>query len=867
VRQLIRIPASICLVLLLSTMWGYSETDASTSPESTKPLSLNKASYQEIQALPISADLAKEIWDHLYYQGPFNSIFDLRQIPGMDQTTFDRLKPLVRIDPPAVTDSRAERVRDAYDRLEELAIEEGASSSLAEEWIDRMVDPLNVNTATLDELESLENVSPIDALAIWRQVRDQGELQSARDLRSVTGLSSWGYRNARRYLGYQEPAPHMELHGRYQFLTYDTPYFSDEDEIIRWELVGNPRPDITHKLQLSLGRHWSGGLQYHRSFGENTSYFNDQGLRIPEMKGYVSGRDFQYGDLTLDRVVVGNYRVAFGQGLVIDNTDIWSPRFTGYGWNPRLHGVTPDLSRSQEYALRGIAVQTSWRDLTGIGFFSSDRKDAILNPDGSINRLVTLVPRIDYDIYPERWATLSGDTVDVPAFSGTQSMLDAVREVVIGGQIRYRIVPGIHVGLHAVEIMYDRPLHPTLGQPYWVHAQTEGKQDTLIQVYPLMDPTELDEIADTPQNAEALVEYHSDAESRLWSNARSARRLFGAEAAATIANVALQAEVAQLNTQGISNLTINDPMAAVMSAYLQYDVLNLLVLYRHYDLEFDNPYNRGFANYRRYKGATFEDSYYLRDETFGSLFVNNASPQAEDGVFVSSRFQVARSLILALELDDWTRLGDGIEYYRWVIKSTYRPIFPLQLYLRERFQARGNLNPFPTTGYDAIESRLEVRFSLSLRDRLDLLYTTSTTRWPPRPRLSGNLYPDGMFPVMGNQGNRAEAMGATVTHHVSDRLSFKAFGGIYHGFLWTFEDTDFTVLDGDGFRWWFAVVCRPTTGLALRAKVTMDNQLPITYVEARNQNEPVEPQPGYMYTADNVHSRNLTYRLQLLYFF
>jgi hypothetical protein len=121
--------------------------------------------------------------------------------------------------------------------------------------------------------------------------------------------------------------------------------------------------------------------------------------------------------------------------------------------------------------------------------------------------------------------------------------------------------------------------------------------------------------------------------------------------------------------------------------------------------------------------------------------------------------------------------------------------------------------------------------------------------------------------LSGNQGDRSEAIGATITHNVSEDLSFRAFGGIYRGFLWTFEDTDFTVLDGQAFRWWLAVNCRPKPGLALRMKVTGENQFPITNVAARDYNEPIEPEPGKYYTADNVQRRNLTYRVQLLYFF
>ena len=64
----------------------------------------------------------------------------------------------------------------------------------------------------------------------------------------------------------------------------------------------------------------------------------------------------------------------------------------------------------------------------------------------------------------------------------------------------------------------------------------------------------------------------------------------------------------------------DDPSAMVLNAYTQYDNVNFLILYRNYDLEFDNPYQRSFSNYQRYKTSIFEDTYWLEDPVYGFLY-------------------------------------------------------------------------------------------------------------------------------------------------------------------------------------------------------------------------------------------------------
>ena len=71
---------------------------------------------------------------------------------------------------------------------------------------------------------------------------------------------------------------------------------------------------------------------------------------------------------------MGNFRVAYGLGLVMDNTDYIHFRKTGFGFNKRLLGVHGDLSRSHEYKLTGAAVEGPAGPVNASFFVSSDKQ-------------------------------------------------------------------------------------------------------------------------------------------------------------------------------------------------------------------------------------------------------------------------------------------------------------------------------------------------------------------------------------------------------------------------------------------------------------------------------------------------------------
>ena len=854
--SIIRCIATVLLVLSLTAM-----------VQAEDKLDLNSATLEQLRALPLTEVQVQAVWNRLVYEGPFSSIYDVGELPEIDATTLIALRDVVRVNPPRPADERLQRIEDAYYRIETLGTEEGTNVGLVDEWIDRLLEPMNVNEATLDELMDLQNVSPADAVAIYNQVKRQGAIRGSRDLRSVPGLSDWGYRNARNYLGYEQMQLAGRLHGSYTFRAYNTPFFADEELAIDPDALVNPRPDVSHKLRLSYDRKYKGGVLWHRNLGEQTLYVNDGSLRLPEMKWFAGIEKQKHGLFRLDRAYVGNYQVSLGQGLVMESGDYFSPRYSGFGFDKRITGIAPDLSRSQEFTLRGGAFEGTAGQFKAVGFLSSQKKDAILNPDGSLNRLISLVPRSDTDIYPTAQKLANGDTVFVPAFEGTQSMLNAVTEVAWGGELAFRPLAGTSVGITATQFMYDRPLHPDFGQAYSYHAVTRTGQDTIVNIYPVIDPQERDEIADNDVNSEILAAYRSDDESAIWGGAKSVRQVLGLNLMTVVNNYSFQFEFAELQKQYTPLKLGDDPHALVASVHAQWNSLTMLAVFRDYDVAYDNPYCRGFSNYSRYNGTTYEDEFYLTNPQFAQLERNSAVPQAERGIYLAPRYQVSRPLIVDAEIDNWTRVADQADYYRWVAKITYRPVWPVLIRLRQKLQGRWNYNDVKETGFQTYENRVNVEFRLSRFDNIMLLYANGYTRFTPRPRLVGDPDPTGESPIDAQAVSPTEAYGLQLTHNFSQKLKARASWVVYDGFFWTFEDTDFQVLDGRAARWWFAISDRVSDAIAVHFKLTGNSTSPSTWIQSRDNNLYPEELPGYEYTGNNVASDNLSFRIQIDYLF
>ncbi len=795
-------------------------------------LDLNSASLGEISRLPISRDLAEAIVEYREYQGYFENFFELRKVKGMTPEVMARLRSLVATLPPEARDDALQRYDKGFRQVERFLSQEGASEELADELLDQLREPSDINDMTIYELMSYQNVSPVDAVAILRNRDRLGRIEGDRQLRNAPGLSYWGYRNLRDFIVYSPPSQKREIHGDLEYLTFNTPYnrAGDEQEILLGgqffqqgaEVLTSPNPAVLTKLRLRLGRTLKAGVLTHRQVGEADL--------TETVKGYVSYRSDRrklgsWGSRI--KVILGNYRVAFGQGLVMDNTDFFLPRKTGYGWNKRPQTVFGDLSRTDEFALRGAALEFDLGRLHAVGFVSRDRKDAVMNGDldgdgqpDSINRYILLTPRFEQEVLDANNGTFGGSI-----------RRDAFEETIRGGNLKFSLFPGTYVGVSGYEARYDKPFDP---------------QTTALFTRPDLLQA---------RDSELFRDYSS-------AGIGNFRRVVGAEFQAVYENVALQGEYAKLDASKkndfLEGVFSAAPEAFVLNGYVQYGDFNLFALYRNYGIGFDNPYARAFSNDTRYEQTLVGDPFRLNNELLSYLEVNTPQMKPERGLFITSRYRISRRLtITGLDFDQWTRVSDGQDMRRYTLRMEYQPIFPLRFRLRQRFSSRAEQITDDVRAFKSWDTRLEARLRLSSYDEMRFLYSATSTQFAPRPRLSeppNNPGGDSPLPQAGSPGH---ALQAQFRHNVNRNLMVMFSSLVYDGFLWNFEDNEFVLLDGKGFRNWLLIRSRLSPNLLLRFKMSHDNSLSGTNI-VYGRSVPI---------GDEVRGNETAFRLQLDYTF
>ncbi len=802
----------IFLLLIMSMACRVMAQDSVYTSENK--LDINNATLEEIEKLPVSRDLAKTIYERITYKGPLESIFELNQIPGVTSDMFGELRKVIAVRP-LLMDEDLKRVEDNYYKIERWAnADEGTTENLVDHWYDQLTNPVNINKADYFGLINLPNVSPIDAAAIIRHIKTQDEIKSRSDLRGVTGLGSFAFNSIDDFVVYKDPNLKNKLSGHYTWIYKSIPFISgssDNAEDIK-QLVERDTPwNSYHKARLTYGNQYKAGFAAERKLGQEMYFY----------KGYLSIEAKDMGFLTLNRLVFGNYLASFGHGVVMENTDFFSSRKSGYGFEKRPQGIFGDISRSNQYTLRGVAAEASaWRFRIA-GFISSSTRDAVINPDSSFSAFIVMTPRVRYG--------LSSVNNDRPNEMVANSMLNAVKEVTYGGHANFTFAPGINIGATIYESLYDRPLIMQTN----TFLNSDGRPKFLNDFGNTCDP-------------EIAASYNSRAKSSFWKNAKASRSVYGIDFTYTYKNFVLSGEHGRLiipdsvykDQVVINNLpktvkhTINqrDPQATVLLLYSQFRTLNFLILYRNYDLKFDNPYQRSFSNYARFKSTIFEDEFYLADNIYSEMWSTSHQPQAERGIYTNVRYQVSEKWLTGMEYDTWTRVADNARYFRWVTRLEHRPLFNLRIQARNKFQSRGS-NPLTPLTFLVRESIVNVIYRLSRFDEMTITYFNGFTEWPSRPRLSDAPGGDGSAgndqdTPRGNAGSPGDMIGVQWTHFFSN--AFKVMGSVkmYKGFFWTFEDTDFRVFNAPNTanRFWIAAFARVSPNLSLRLKYSFDHQ-------------------------------------------
>ena len=849
---------------------------------------LNTASLAELMQLPITEKQARDIYEYREFVKIFDNIYELKQIPSIDQETLDHLKQLAVVSIYVETDEAAVRREEIRDLMERVDSNEGASEGMADVWEDYLMTPQNVNKMLFDDLMSFPNVSGIDAVAVLKRIAQGDTIADTRDLRNSTGLSYYGYTNLRSYVYYKEPPVKNRIMCDASLLNY-TRYFEEgqydmlHESFLRndygttnvivphlktnsyWGYFGLDEldPDIMFKLRMRYGNKYKLGFMNYKGKGEEDLLNSQAEDILADSKWYAGYENNNMPGLYNSRLKVyaGNYRATFGEGLVMENTDYYSARKTGFGFSKRILGITPDLSRTQEYSLRGGAVEYNTPLFGVTAFVSVDDKDALTYVDKYGNAVM----RDEYgnDIYTDR------DTLSVNY--GHQYYVDANGQPVynyengnavqgdktkvfslVNPTLRYdddtmleaeqyfnsEISAGMpyamnYINLAARKDMVQEKLwgthlqvNPFLGTKLGFTTYTAIYDDAhfVVPGYNNLLPTVL---RDSYYYSKLVKNLNAEI-SNLYSTqtdkyTRNYRRVIGFDGQTVIGNTSLQGEYAELSVDGEDLKLGDDPKAYIVSAHTQFENLYFITLYRNYDVDFDNPYSNSFSEHERFEDTILEKNVYaLTNPTIADLYLNSNQSQPERGVYFETRYKFNRYFTIGRSyLDLWERLTDGRRSARFQSELEFRPLYQLAMRLRYKNQVNRYDDDAERGVSKTNEYTLAFRTFLSNRDFFELEYRYNTVWSPPYTSLT--------YPAVEGENSMAAAqtlmigdyIAVNYTHYFNKSLKMQGsflywFGhGISH---WDWEDMEIDFMGEKGSKAWVAFTSRISQNMYLNLK-------------------------------------------------
>ncbi len=830
---------------------------------------LNTASLEEIMRLPISEIQANDIYNYRTYISFFESIYDLRNIASIDQITMLRIRDQVVVSLYREEDEVTARREEIMDLLERLDSNEGGSEGMSDVWEDYLMTPQNVNKMHFDDFISLPNVSPVDAVGILKRVARGDTIADMRDLRNTVGLSHYGYTNLRSYVYYRNPPVRNRLYFDAQ-MQYYTRYYEEgaydmyhepflrEDYGVTTVVPQDKRlsywgyfnldqidPDYIVKLRARYGNHLKIGWMHNTAKGEDDIWKSTGEDLIANSKYYAGyeNTDLAFLPRTSLKLYLGHYRATYGEGLVMENTDFYSARKTGYGFSKRILGITPDLSRTQLYALRGAAIELNNPLIGFSAFVSQDKKDAIVymeretddsgNPtnyitpvvgaDGKYQVLSYVNPTIRWDEDDLREAEahfnqelVAGGAYAVP-YINLAYRKNFVDETIWGAHLQVSPLIGTKLGFTTYTALYDNA-HFVV--PDWNTLKLDFIRNSYYHKVFKINDSEIAGLYST-STADYVRDY---------------RRVIGFDGHTVLGNVSVQGEYAELSVTGEDFKLGDDPKAYLVSAYTQYENLYFLALLRHYDVNFDNPYSNAFSEHERFDDTVLEKYIYaLTNPTLSDIYQNASQAQPEHGIYFETRYKFNNYFTVGRSyLDIWERLSDGRRSARFQSELEFRPLYQVAMRLRYKNQ----VNRYDDTAERGVsktnEYTLSFRTFLSARDFLEFEYRYNTVWGPPYTSLTN--------PAAGGNNSMAAAstlmqgdyIGVNYTHNFSPSLKLQGaflywYGhGISH---WDWEDMEIDFMGEKGAKAWVAIHSRISQNLYMtlkfRNKTYQDKELRI----------------------------------------
>ena len=311
------------------------------------------------------------------------------------------------------------------------------SEQLTQFLQDLAANPLNLNLASVEDLTQIPGINLVVARAIVRYRKDVKPFESIAELKEVSGIGEVTLTRLRPYVtigsradlrralltdpNYWTTGGGLEVFSRYRRTLQQQQGFERPDSS---GFVGSQGQYYQRARYLS--DHLSFNITQEKDAGEQLGGPADFDYNSFHLSVYDIGR--------LKRVVVGDYNLSVGQGMVLWNGGAFGKGRDVIGTaNRNGRGVRPYSSAQETNFYRGIAV-TYGGDFEVSGFYSQRDRSA---------------------------SELQGDTVRFPTESGFHRTVNELQrrnnlgETFYGGRAQYEFDYGV-IGATGYHVRYDR---------------------------------------------------------------------------------------------------------------------------------------------------------------------------------------------------------------------------------------------------------------------------------------------------------------------------------------------------------------------------------------------------------------------------
>jgi hypothetical protein len=276
----------------------------------------------------------------------------------------------------AQSDSASSQRELLIERLLEHGSEDSEDSPLMEELDALALRPLNLNSATLEELVALPFLAATAAASLHAARCDLGGFSEWSQVLATPGIdeSTGIFLRLYTYLSGMEPS----VQGRFLRLRSR---FQQDDRTRAGYLDGRyqgPRWKSYQRATASWNEHLHGGVLIEKDPGETSL--------LDHITGYVCMDSLG----AIERLIVGDFTVNAGQGLVL-----WKRAGLSKGGDAVRAGtrgaplIQPSISASEYTSFRGAAVQT------GTGVFRAAGFVSVRSLDGRIDSVTGMVTSFD----------------------------------------------------------------------------------------------------------------------------------------------------------------------------------------------------------------------------------------------------------------------------------------------------------------------------------------------------------------------------------------------------------------------------------------------------------------------------------------